>query len=912
MSRSGPVFVIGAPYSGNTAVAWSLAQSAELHHVAGAGWLSNLCTSLASIEKVGRQVKGRGAQISSVGHLAQEDVRTDRFWRTFGQGVDCLLAPPGANGDPDLAERYRIPVRKRSERPKRWLSAEPDLHALVHGLRLLFPHAQFVHVVRRPETSITAMTTRSRANTQPLDRRTAARRWRDAVRNGLDAEKALGSAVHRVTYENLVLDPEGELRRCREFLEVPWDPSCLRPVCGTVTSLLVGTDPNLLHHLPETPELAALMEELAGRPETNALPPSEAERRLAECLLDRAGVGPKRPAAKPSVRAVKALVAGCVSKGSKILVVSRGEEALLDLPGIEAQHFPQVADGVYAGHHPGTSAEAIEQLEALQGSGAQYLVVPRSSFWWFDYYSELREYLMRRFRLIGYQPDAGVAFDLGSPPGPDLFAVRYSDSRAGDQKGRYAGVRGDNRRSTVARMFGQAVDHFLIASDSAPVTIPEGWPVREVAGWCLASHPAMPVREMLDLDGRFLGLIIGQAIPPSGEAPGWGPLTLRCRRPDGFDEIEQALFALAGRYVCLVSAGGEHRLYLDAGGTLGAVYSPQRRTVASTTSLLQAVRDGPAFPRPAPDSYPADRENQFWPAGLTHLSWAHRLMPNHYLSLDAWTVRRHWPDGPIAEVSEIGLADQLHEIYCGVRQTMGGFQRHFDLIVGLTAGRDSRTLLACARDFAGSLCAATYDYGTRTREAARDVMTAGRVAELAEVPHIVAPAPDAGLAEREEYLFRIGHAGHWGKDRDYRAALGHLKLGGVWVSGFYGEMGRGYYWRALEKGSLGPETLLEQMKLPRTESFVGAMQQWLAGLPDLDPRSLLDLLLLEVRGGCWAGPHLYGMAPFQAIAVPFASRRAISAMLRLPAEYRRLGRMCHDLTMLRWPELLEVPFGGPA
>lgn len=911
--KTSPIFVLGAPYSGQTTIAWSLAQSPSVHHVEGATWLTDLCTSLAAVERVGRQVKGRGASITSVGHLVQSEVGSGRFWGTFGSGIDNLLSPPAANGAVNDATLTRLLGRRRAAQPfRRWLSAEPELHGLVHGLSLLFPDAQFLHVVRRPETSIAAMTTRSRANPQPLDRRTAAQRWLQAVRNGLDAERAFGRAVHRVEYERMAVEPEAALRSCMEFLGLPWTRACTRPVCGSALGLLAGIDPGLLHHLPEAPEITELTQALVDEPSTT----EESERtkaqiRLKDSLLARAGVK-KGPDVSTKVRAVRALVGSCVPKSSRALIVSRGEDALLDIEGVEAQHFPQIADGVYAGYHPADSTEAIAQVEKLRGRGAQYLVVPRSSFWWFDYYGYLREHLLTNFRMVGYQPDAGVVFNLAAAPEVgELFSVRYSDREAGQQKGRYAASRVEPR-AELGRLFHQATDHFLIAGEKTAALFPEGWPVRYLAGWRVGSHPALPVRELIDEAGEPVGLVLGHAIA-FGESPAARrPMRLNCSNAHGFDRLEQELYRFTGRYVCLVSTERGTRLYLDAGGTLGAVHSLDRQLIASTTSLLQAAQFGSDFTRPDPESFPADRENQYFPAGLTHLSSANRVLPNHYLDLDTLKAHRHWPAGDIEVVDELGLFDRLHQISSSLQSTMVGLQRAFDIYLGLTSGRDSRALLACSSGVTDAVAAVTFDYGARTLDGPVDLQIAGELAGTAGIPHVVAPAEDGGPKQRSEYLFRIGHAGHWGKERDYRAACTSLRLGRAWVSGFFGELGRGYYWGPLsgDKRRLSPEALLDRMRLPCEEPLLGAMRRWLAGLPDVSPQLLLDLLYLEHRGGCWASAHLYGMAPFETKVAPFADRRVIEAMFALPHEYRATKCMHRDLIKLKWPELLQAPFGS--
>lgn len=910
--RAGPVFVLGAPYSGNAALAWSLAQSPRIHHVAGATWLTDLCASLAAVERVGRQVKGRGASITSVGHLVQWDVGPGQFWGTFGRGVDSLLAPPATKGQVAGPRIARLLGNRRRPGPRRrWMSAESELHGVVHGLNLLFPDAQYLHVVRRPETAIAAMTASSRANPQPLDRRAAAKEWVAAVRNGLDAERALGAAVYRVDYERLALEPEGTVRECLAFLGIRWDPACVRVVAGSPARLLIGTDPALLHHLPEAQEISDLVQELSRQTPPAPLTPTEARARLSDCLLAQAGVRKKGPEVPARVKAVRDLVGSCVPRSARALVVSRGQDELLEIEGVEAQHFPQTAGSIYAGHHPGSSDEAIDQLEDLRKRGAEYLVVPRSSFWWFDYYGYLREYLLTRFRLVGYQPDVGVVFNLASPPGAgELFSVRYSDREAGQQYGRYAATN-SRPQQELGRRFDAATDRFLVAGAGAAALFPDGWPVREIAGLRVCTHPALPVRELVDRAGTELGLILGHAIGLFPQTPGRGPVRLDCMATEGLDRLEQELYRLTGRYACLVSAAGSNRFYLDAGGTLGSVYSADAGVIASTIDLLEAIQFGSDRGRRASGASAAEGRTEHFPAGLTRLPWAHRLLPNHYLSLDTWTAHRHWPPGDLETVDELGLAEQLYEISTGLNASMGALGREVDWYLGLTAGRSSRTLLACARGLTDAPTAATFDYGTGASDRAMEMHVARELARIAGVPHVTVPAGDAGMEQGDPSWVRAGPRANGDVERDGHAPGKALKPGRAWVLGLFGELGRGCHWGELEGvSSLEPEALLDRMGLPQSERLSEAVGLWLAGLPRVSPRLLLDLFYLENRGGCHAGAYLYGIGSFEAIVAPFASRRVVEAMLRLPEEYRARRRLYRDLIVLRWPELLQVPFGG--
>ncbi|HET9198110.1 MAG TPA: glycosyltransferase family 2 protein [Solirubrobacterales bacterium] len=101
-----------------------------------------------------------------------------------------------------------------------------------------------------------------------------------------------------------------------------------------------------------------------------------------------------------------------IPAGAEVLVISRGDEALLELNGHRAGHFPQAGDGGWAGHHPADSAEAIEHLEALRERGARYLVVPPTYRWWLTHYEGLREHLESRYRAVALDERAGAIYEL--------------------------------------------------------------------------------------------------------------------------------------------------------------------------------------------------------------------------------------------------------------------------------------------------------------------------------------------------------------------------------------------------------------------------------------------------------------------------------------------------------------------
>jgi hypothetical protein len=127
-----------------------------------------------------------------------------------------------------------------------------------------------------------------------------------------------------------------------------------------------------------------------------------------------------------------------VPHGSVVLIASKGDDQLTRVPGHRAWHFPRNAEGLYAGHHPADSVEAIAHLRQLYGKGAQYLVFPWTSHWWLEHYQELATHLAANHEAIARQHGICVIYELRESPAFDAFAMpddgtRHDEAEAGDE-----------------------------------------------------------------------------------------------------------------------------------------------------------------------------------------------------------------------------------------------------------------------------------------------------------------------------------------------------------------------------------------------------------------------------------------------------------------------------------------------
>ncbi len=90
---------------------------------------------------------------------------------------------------------------------------------------------------------------------------------------------------------------------------------------------------------------------------------------------------------------IRAVVRTSVPRDATVCVISKGDEALLNLEGRRAWHFPREADGSYPGYYPADSAAAIDLLKATIREGATHFVIPKNADWWLDHYAEFARHL---------------------------------------------------------------------------------------------------------------------------------------------------------------------------------------------------------------------------------------------------------------------------------------------------------------------------------------------------------------------------------------------------------------------------------------------------------------------------------------------------------------------------------------
>ena len=111
-------------------------------------------------------------------------------------------------------------------------------------------------------------------------------------------------------------------------------------------------------------------------------------------------------------------MARIVPEGGRVLVVSRGDDALTRLASREAWHFPCVDEGTWAGFHPPDDAWAIAQIEHERERGAQFLAFPRTAFWWLETYRTFAAHLDDHYAVADEHQGRYVIYDVREPVVP--------------------------------------------------------------------------------------------------------------------------------------------------------------------------------------------------------------------------------------------------------------------------------------------------------------------------------------------------------------------------------------------------------------------------------------------------------------------------------------------------------------
>ena len=196
-----PIFIVGLPRSGSTLVEQILASHSGIE---GTMELPNMLTIVNRLDRRGAD-GARGAYPESIAGLSGAELA-------------------------ELGEAYLADTRphRRTERP-RFIDKLPNNWLHVGLIQLILPNATIIDARRHPLGCCVSGFKQHFARGQAFsyDLAHIGRYYRDYVALMAHFDAVLPGKVHRVIYERMVADTEGEVRRLLAHVGLPFEDACL-------------------------------------------------------------------------------------------------------------------------------------------------------------------------------------------------------------------------------------------------------------------------------------------------------------------------------------------------------------------------------------------------------------------------------------------------------------------------------------------------------------------------------------------------------------------------------------------------------------------------------------------------------------------------------------------------------------
>lgn len=431
---------------------------------------------------------------------------------------------------------------------------------------------------------------------------------------------------------------------------------------------------------------------------------------------------------------------------------------------------------------------------------------------------------------------------------------------------------------------------------------------RAVGAYWLTVGPGLPVIDVLSDQGS-IGLLLGFPTDLQSKRRISGEWRAPSQAGSDMDErIHNLLRTLGGRYAFISTQKNRPRLYPDAVTGVSCVWDPLAKSAGSTAGAILSDTDYDArFDRALYRHLQIDGEGWF-PAGLTAHKGVERLLPNHFLDLLTWTAHRFTAVPPAKPKPEDVIDGVIHTVQAQAKALLTGPK---GLAIALTAGRDSRAVLACLKDMRDDLLTVTVTGADRHQT---DTAVAQQLAKGFGLRHRNLPRACATRAAQDRFVRRGEHC-YADSNKEFHPSVGPIAKTHVFAGGLGGEVGRAFYWSEADDPGLQvtPGLLVTRFGLRRSDVIEARLQDWLDHLPPLnDARDIFDLAYVEHRFGPWAMAQFCTDPTLERYS-PMVSYDAVRLLLDLPHDWKAQEKLNEAIVARMWPELNSYPYNtlGP-
>lgn len=440
---------------------------------------------------------------------------------------------------------------------------------------------------------------------------------------------------------------------------------------------------------------------------------------------------------------------------------------------------------------------------------------------------------------------------------------------------------------------------FLI-SDKIP-DLYNKWTQNQLGRWFVVTSPQLPVIALHNTAGLHFGYLIGWAAYNGFMLK--DQQILNCATSN-FPSI---LDSICGRFAVIVQSNEKTDVYTDASGLLPVVYNEGKMKLAGSTPTVLAPLLDLEFDNELRDVYQIPETYGWYPFGLTPYVGIRRLLPNHSLCLETGDCTRFWPKTDLILEESDKPNEVTSKIATLVQEATSAIINGGKGYCHITAGYDSRMVMAATKPYSASCM---YETVSTTKGCLTlDCRIAQMIVQDLDLQHEFIEYIEPEEQDINDWLYRTGYCIFDSvtnlattaarNDRHYHALMGTCA-----------DILKAKHWTNFVPNAddHGAEQLLIKLGHPACQTTIIAAKQWIENLPVKTGEVFWDIVHIEQRYGCWAGPSVYGHNVSYPSLSPFNSRQIYNLMMSLPKDYRKSLRFVDDFINILWPELANYPY----
>jgi len=443
------------------------------------------------------------------------------------------------------------------------------------------------------------------------------------------------------------------------------------------------------------------------------------------------------------------------------------------------------------------------------------------------------------------------------------------------------------------------------------------WQYRKVADVHLYAHPDLEVTAKKS--PSTLVLMLGYIFDPTHPDKTNEEIISDVMSSIGsFQDLIAAIKPFAGRYAIIYKDVANLMILHDPLGLREIYYCKQPNKVICGSQPNLLLRFAQPILQKSTDPLlldfvnvhlPRVRNGRLWVGDGTPYEGIKHLLPNHCLDIFNLVSRRYWPNTPL---SRIELDKAIRKCAAFLQGAMKAAALRQPLMMAVTAGLDSRTLLAASKEISSSVYYFINKHD-RFSERSNDIRIPKEIFRRIGIPFHVHQIPKAVPEEFKRVFFDNSF---YAKQMIlpviyniyYKQHSNKMNITGV------GEVGRTKFYDEPKK--LTPYYLAYMLRYRRSPYAVRECELWLSRSKSVAHEYGLNIMTLfwwEVLIGNWGS---VGNSESD-IAIeefdPYASHLLYETFLSIDPENRTYkdNILFEELIKAMWPELLSVPHNPP-